>query len=161
VVNNAIVLVNYANQLKTRGQHPREAALNAARIRLRPIAITTLTTLLGLLPLTGWLDPFLPAVKAVADGVDAVVLPLLGGALTAPESWPLIGNWQFSLGRSVAMLTGGGEGAEVRKPLAITVIAGLSTSAVLTLIVIPTLWSWVNSLRPARSTPPMRQGEVS
>lgn len=150
VVNNAIVLVSYANQLLGRGQAPREAALNASRIRLRPIAITTLTTLLGLLPMTGWLDPFMPAVKAVAEGMDtgiAAAVEGMGRSLTAPKDWKLIGGWKFSLGTALGKLVGGGEGAEVRKPLAITVIAGLASSTILTLIVIPALWCWVNSLR--------------
>jgi Cu/Ag efflux pump CusA len=47
-----------------------------------------------------------------------------------------------------------GEGAEVRKPLAITVIAGLAASTVLTLIVIPTLWSWVNGFKRRREVAP-------
>ncbi len=52
VVNNAIVLVDYLN-LKRRdeGLPIREAAVEAARLRLRPILMTTLTTVLGLLPL--------------------------------------------------------------------------------------------------------------
>ena len=56
VVNNAIVLVDYIN-LKRRedGMSPREAALAAGRTRLRPIMMTTATTVLGLLPLAlGW-----------------------------------------------------------------------------------------------------------
>lgn len=147
VVNNAIVLVSYANQLIERGQTAREAALNAARIRLRPIAITTLTTLLGLLPMTGWLDPVMPAALAVGSGFDAVVTPIveaMGRSMTAPKEWKGIGGMTFSLRNGIAMLVGGGEGAEVRKPLAITVIAGLAVSTLLTLFVIPTLWAWVN-----------------
>lgn len=147
VVNNAIVLVSYANQLIERGQTAREAALNAARIRLRPIAITTLTTLLGLLPMTGWLDPIMPAALAVGSGFDAVVTPMvegMGRSMTAPKEWSGIGGMTFSLRNGIAMLVGGGEGAEVRKPLAITVIAGLGVSTLLTLFVIPTLWAWVN-----------------
>jgi HAE1 family hydrophobic/amphiphilic exporter-1 len=150
VVNNAIVLVNYANQLRARGQSAKEAATNAARIRLRPIAITTLTTLLGLLPMTGWLDPFMPAalgVAHVADGGVAAVVEGIGRSLTAPKDWAVIGGWTFGFERGLDMLIGGGEGAEVRKPLAITVIAGLASSTVLTLIVIPTLWAWVNILQ--------------
>ena len=52
VVNNAIVLVDYLN-LKRReeGMPIREAAIEASRLRLRPILMTTLTTVLGLLPL--------------------------------------------------------------------------------------------------------------
>jgi HAE1 family hydrophobic/amphiphilic exporter-1 len=56
VVNNAIVLVDYVN-LKRRddGMSPREAAMAAGRTRLRPILMTTSTTVLGLLPLAiGW-----------------------------------------------------------------------------------------------------------
>jgi HAE1 family hydrophobic/amphiphilic exporter-1 len=56
VVNNAIVLVDYIN-LKRReeGLELREAAIEAGRTRLRPILMTTLTTVLGLLPLAlGW-----------------------------------------------------------------------------------------------------------
>ena len=150
VVNNAIVLVNYANQLRARGQSANEAALNASRIRLRPIAITTLTTLLGLLPMTGWLDPLIPAVQYVASGVDAAlgsVVEGLGLSMTAPAGWKVIGGSTFSLEKGVGFLVGGGEGAEVRKPLAITVIAGLTLSTVLTLVVIPTLWAWINTLR--------------
>ncbi|MBK9975933.1 MAG: efflux RND transporter permease subunit [Planctomycetes bacterium] len=156
VVNNAIVLVSYANQLRDRGQSPREAALNASRIRLRPIAITTLTTLLGLLPMTGWLDPFMPAAQGLASGMDSSITAVvegMGRSMTAPKNWKLIGGITFSLKSAVTMLVGGGEGAEVRKPLAVTVIAGLSVSTLLTLFVIPTLWSWVNTLIKRRRLP--------
>ncbi|MCH9649780.1 MAG: efflux RND transporter permease subunit [Deltaproteobacteria bacterium] len=51
VVNNAIVLVDYINTLKTRGLPSSEAILTASRVRLRPILMTTATTALGLLPM--------------------------------------------------------------------------------------------------------------
>ena len=56
VVNNAIVLVDYLNLLRREhGLSVREAAQEAGRLRLRPILMTTLTTILGLLPLAlGW-----------------------------------------------------------------------------------------------------------
>jgi HAE1 family hydrophobic/amphiphilic exporter-1 len=56
VVNNAIVLVDYVNLLRRdQGVPVREAAVRAARLRLRPILMTTLTTILGLFPLAlGW-----------------------------------------------------------------------------------------------------------
>jgi HAE1 family hydrophobic/amphiphilic exporter-1 len=44
------------------------------------------------------------------------------------------------------MAIGLGDGAEIRQPMAITVIAGLSSSTVLTLVVIPTLYHWVDRL---------------
>jgi hydrophobic/amphiphilic exporter-1 (mainly G- bacteria), HAE1 family len=55
VVNNAIVLIDYTNQLRARGLARREALLEAGRVRLRPIVMTTLTTVLGLVPMAlGW-----------------------------------------------------------------------------------------------------------
>ncbi len=92
VVNNAIVLVDYINQLRRRGEGRIEAVITAGRVRLRPILMTTATTILGLLPLA----------------------------------------------------LGLGEGAEIRTPLAITVIAGLIASTFLTLIVIPVIYSLVD-----------------
>ena len=88
VVNNAIVLIDYINTLQARGLAKTEAIVDAGRARLRPILMTTLTTVLGLTP----------------------------------------------------MALGLGEGAEIRTPMAVTVIAGLGVSMVLTLIVIPILY---------------------
>jgi HAE1 family hydrophobic/amphiphilic exporter-1 len=52
VVNNAIVLVDYINLMRREQElGVRDAVLEAARLRLRPILMTTLTTLLGMLPL--------------------------------------------------------------------------------------------------------------
>jgi HAE1 family hydrophobic/amphiphilic exporter-1 len=88
VVNNAIVLVDYTNQLRDSGAGVREALLEAGPVRLRPIMMTTLTSVLGLVPMAlGW-----------------------------------------------------GEGAEIRTPMAITVIGGMTVSTLLTLVVIPVLY---------------------
>ncbi|HET6564431.1 MAG TPA: efflux RND transporter permease subunit, partial [Xanthomonadales bacterium] len=89
VVNNAIVLVDLINQLRARGMERITAIREAAHLRLRPIMMTTLTTLLGLLP----------------------------------------------------MAFGLGEGSEMRTPMAITVIGGLLTSTMLTLLVVPVMYS--------------------
>jgi hydrophobic/amphiphilic exporter-1 (mainly G- bacteria), HAE1 family len=94
VVNNAIVLIDYANTLKARGLDPRQAILTAATVRLRPILMTTATTILGLLP----------------------------------------------------MALGLGDGAEIRTPMALTVIFGLTSSTLLTLIVIPLCYHLLDSL---------------
>ncbi len=51
VVNNAIVLIDYINLLRTRGLRLRQAIVDSGRQRLRPVLITTLTTLLGMLPM--------------------------------------------------------------------------------------------------------------
>ena len=98
VVNNNIVLIDYINTLQARGASKTEAIVDAGRARLRPILMTTLTTVLGLTP----------------------------------------------------MALGLGEGAEIRTPMAITVIAGLSVSMLLTLIVIPILYfQFTSERRPA------------
>ena len=89
VVNNAIVLVDLINQLRNQGMEKTAAIMEAGRARLRPIMMTTLTTVLGLLP----------------------------------------------------MAIGFGEGSEVRTPMAITVIGGLIASTLLTLVVIPVVYS--------------------
>ena len=88
VVKNAIILIDKVNQLREQGIAKREALVEGARSRLRPIAMTTLCTLFGFLPL------------AIATG----------------------------------------EGAEVRSPMAITVIGGLLVSTLLTLVVIPVVY---------------------
>jgi HAE1 family hydrophobic/amphiphilic exporter-1 len=95
VVNNAIVLVDLINQLRTEGLARTEAILEAGRARLRPILMTSLTTALGLLP----------------------------------------------------MALGFGEGSEVRAPMAITVIGGLVMSTLLTLVVIPVMYSLLDRKR--------------
>jgi HAE1 family hydrophobic/amphiphilic exporter-1 len=89
VVNNAIVLVDYTNRLRRRGLGKLEALEKAGRVRLRPILMTTATTVLGLLP----------------------------------------------------MALGLGEGAELRTPMALTVIGGMITSTLLTLLVVPAVYA--------------------
>ncbi|ADO77944.1 efflux RND transporter permease subunit [Halanaerobium praevalens] len=51
VVNNAIVMVDYINQLRRKGTDKIEAIITAGTVRLRPIMMTALTTILGLLPI--------------------------------------------------------------------------------------------------------------
>ncbi len=52
VVNNGIVLIDYADQLRRRGVERAEALLTAARHRFRPIVMTAMTTICGMIPLT-------------------------------------------------------------------------------------------------------------
>lgn len=89
VVNNAILLIDYINQLRNRGMERNEAVVKAGPTRLRPILMTTLTTVLGMIPL--------------ALGI--------------------------------------GEGAEMQAPLATVVIFGLTLSTMLTLLVIPVIYT--------------------
>jgi HAE1 family hydrophobic/amphiphilic exporter-1 len=72
VVNNGIVLVDYANQLRQQGLAVREALLEAGAVRLRPILMTSLTTIFALLPM------------ALTSGegsemLTSLSMPLLGG----------------------------------------------------------------------------------
>ena len=94
VVKNAIILIDKVNQARESGMPKREALVEGARSRLRPIIMTTLCTLFGFLPL------------ALAFG----------------------------------------EGAEVRSPMAITVIGGLLVSTLLTLVVIPVVYDLLDRL---------------
>ena len=62
VVNNAIVLIDYTDQLKEKGLSLKEALLRAGVVRLRPVMLTAITTILGLLPM------------AVGIGIDFTTL---------------------------------------------------------------------------------------
>jgi HAE1 family hydrophobic/amphiphilic exporter-1 len=89
VVNNAILLVDQAGQLRRGGMRVHEAVAEAGRRRLRPILMTSLTTILALLPL--------------AFGI--------------------------------------GEGADAQAPLARAVVGGLSGSTLITLVLIPAVYT--------------------
>jgi HAE1 family hydrophobic/amphiphilic exporter-1 len=104
VVNNGIVLVDRINQHRRARKSLNDAVRLAGSERFRPILMTTLTTVLGLLP----------------------------------------------------MALGLGEGAELRSPLAITVIFGLSLATMLTLVVVPVAYTL---LTPESWTRPERSAE--
>jgi multidrug efflux pump subunit AcrB len=91
VVNNSIILVDYANQLVARGATVREAVREAGQTRFTPILLTTLTTIGGLLPLTLTnSDLWSPLGWVIIGGLTAstfltlVVVPVLYRLLT-PE----------------------------------------------------------------------------
>jgi multidrug efflux pump len=52
VVNNAIVLIDYIQQLRRKGMEKTEAIIQGGKVRLRPVILTAITTILGLIPLT-------------------------------------------------------------------------------------------------------------
>ncbi|MCC8088050.1 MAG: efflux RND transporter permease subunit [Rikenellaceae bacterium] len=89
VVKNGIVMVDFMNLLRDRGMSINMAVINAGKSRLRPVLMTTMTTILGMVPLA----------------------------------------------------VGAGEGSEIWRPMGIAVIGGLTFSTVLTLIVIPVVYS--------------------
>jgi len=78
VVNNAILLVDHANQLKREGVPLRKAIEEAGRHRLRPILMTSLTTMLGLLPLALGIgeggEAQAPLARAVIGGLSSSTL---------------------------------------------------------------------------------------
>jgi HAE1 family hydrophobic/amphiphilic exporter-1 len=98
VVNNGIVLVDYTNRLCARGLGVRKACVEAGVNRLRPILMTSLTTILAMVPMA-----FFP-----------------------------------------------GEGSEQVRPIGVTVIGGLSTSMLITLFLIPVIYSLFNEKRRKR-----------
>ncbi len=82
VVNNSILVVEFANQLRQQGYTVREAAVAAASIRLRPILMTSLTLVASMLPLSfEWApggEAMIPLARAVVGGmVVSTVLTLL------------------------------------------------------------------------------------
>jgi hydrophobic/amphiphilic exporter-1 (mainly G- bacteria), HAE1 family len=95
VVNNSIVMIDLVNQLRTRGQDRRQALLNGCQARIRPVLMTSLTTLIAMVPM--------------------------------------------------AFFAGGGMG-RMFAPIGQAVIGGLTTSMVLTLLLTPVLYAWVDDV---------------
>jgi hydrophobic/amphiphilic exporter-1 (mainly G- bacteria), HAE1 family len=107
VAKNSILLVEFVNQLRRRGLETREAILEAGPIRLRPIMMTTLAMIFGMIPVA----------------------------------------------------VGFGAGAELRQPMGVSVIGGLITSTLLTLVAVPVAYSFIDDAsqwikRRFRGTPP-------
>lgn len=73
VVNNSILLVEFANRRRDEGLSPREAALSAAQVRLRPILMTSLTLVASMIPLSFQLAPgneaMIPLARALLGGM--------------------------------------------------------------------------------------------
>jgi multidrug efflux pump subunit AcrB len=80
-VSNSVLLVEFANRQRAAGLPTREAVASAARIRLRPILMTTLATVVGLLPMAIHLRPGdemnLPLARAVIGGLVGSTLLML------------------------------------------------------------------------------------
>lgn len=74
IVNNGIVLVDYANQLRAQGMSKKDALVEAGCTRMRPVMMTALTTILGLLPM-------LLSTKMGADMMKPMVIVMIGGLL--------------------------------------------------------------------------------
>lgn len=78
VVNDSIVLVQFINELRKKGRARRHSIIEACRLRLRPVILTTLTTVLGLISVAymiGGGDPFIrPAAMAIVWGLSFATL---------------------------------------------------------------------------------------
>ncbi|MCK6545923.1 efflux RND transporter permease subunit [Myxococcota bacterium] len=107
VTKNGILLVEFTNQLKHHGMSTRDALLEAGPIRLRPILMTTVAMIAGMIPV------------ALARG----------------------------------------DGAEMRVPMAVTIIGGLLTSTVLTLGIVPVVYSLFDGLRERLFKPAVDPGD--
>jgi outer membrane protein TolC len=107
VVNNAIVLLDYVEQLRARGLGMHESLIKAGLTRFRPVVLTAITTVLGLLPM------------ALGVSFDFTNFKLLVG----------------------------GQNAEFWGPMAIAVIFGLLFATVLTLVMVPTLYSIIEDIK--------------
>jgi len=78
VVSNSILIVDFANRLRNEGRDVREAVAHSCRIRLRPILMTSLATIVGLLPMalkfeTGS-EAYAPLARVIIGGLIASVL---------------------------------------------------------------------------------------
>ena len=100
VVNNAIILVDYINLLRSQGYDMQTAILESGKRRLRPVFMTTMTTIFGMIP----------------------------------------------------MILSRGEGSESWRPLGITIIGGLSISTMVTLILVPILYSFQKEKKCHKNT---------
>ena len=103
VVNNAIVLIDYVNRLRRGGMDKYDAIVKGGKDRLRPILMTSFTTILGLFPM---------------------VLPLMVPAIYGPFE-----------GRD-----------KIWAPVGLVVISGMATSTILSLIIMPTIYSLIDDL---------------
>jgi HAE1 family hydrophobic/amphiphilic exporter-1 len=111
VVNNAIVLIDYINiQRRHHGQSVREAILTATKTRLRPIMMTTLTTILGLVPfslaLSSGSEMYRPLGQAVIGGLltsTMITLVLIPVIYYTFEQWKKrLGSRQNDAGKRVS-----------------------------------------------------------
>jgi len=107
VVNNAIVLIDYTNKLRQGGLAVRDAVVAAGATRLRPVLLTAITTILGLLPM----------VTGISYDFHVMAISM------ASES----SQWWRSM--------------------AIVVIFGLMIATVLTLVVVPTSYALIESVK--------------
>jgi multidrug efflux pump subunit AcrB len=82
-VNDAIVLISYINELRRGGMATREAVIEAVRVRLRPIVLTSVTTIAGLLPTALGFGGYSPVWGPMASTIIFGLLLSTGTAVIA------------------------------------------------------------------------------
>jgi HAE1 family hydrophobic/amphiphilic exporter-1 len=112
VVNDAIIKVDFINQQRAEGAAKRHAILEAGRLRLRPIIMTTITTVFGLLPMAlGW--------GAGADLRAPLAVAVIGGLISATFLTlivvPVVYSLLVSPAESVRPATSAGSGGRARR----------------------------------------------
>jgi HAE1 family hydrophobic/amphiphilic exporter-1 len=103
VMKNGILLVDYANQQRAQGADPGEAMLRAGPVRLRPVLMTSLSTIFGMIPVA------LSRTDA-AEFRNPMGLLMIGGLLSSmlltlvvvPVFYTLVDDWRFALQRMVS-----------------------------------------------------------
>ena len=113
VVNNGIVMIVHINQLRHTGLHRREALIQGAKDRLRPILMTMGTAILGMVPLCisnaaigGDGPPYYPMARAIAGGL---VFSTLVSLLVLPTIYSLLDDMSLTLKRLVREARGRGK----------------------------------------------------
>lgn len=76
--SNSILIVDFAHNLEQQGLSPADAVINSCRVRLRPILMTSLATIIGMLPMalnlgTG-AEQYTPMARAIIGGLTSSVL---------------------------------------------------------------------------------------
>ena len=115
VVNNAIVLIDYTEKLRKRRRPLREAIIEAGSTRLRPVLLTAVTTILGLLPMA----------LGVSLNFRDMVGDLIRGDVTEWRQWIIVGS----------------DSSQWWGQLATSIIFGLAVATILTLVIVPVLYS--------------------
>lgn len=121
VVNNAIVLIDYIGQLRREGRSMHDAVVLAGMLRLRPVMMTAITTILGLIPIVLGLD-----INFYREGIIAF----------------------------------GSDSAQMWQPMARSVVYGLAVATLLTLIIVPVIYSLVESFKAASQAAAHKAGHL-
>lgn len=108
VVSNSILIVEFTNRLRAEGRSLRDAVVQACRVRLRPVLMTSLATLIGLIPMAMKLgtgtEAYAPLARAIIGGLAvSVVLTVF----IVPAAYYIVYRRQEEHAKNLAAATGG------------------------------------------------------